>query len=43
MGGAAQRRGYVFPAGLATVHIDRERDLGVYWEPTIWVIHTPGR
>ena len=32
---------YVFPAGLATVHIDRERDLGEYWEPNIWLIHTP--
>jgi hypothetical protein len=32
---------YVFPAGLATVHIDRERDMGEYWEPNIWLIHTP--
>jgi hypothetical protein len=32
---------YVFPAGLATVHIDHERDLGQYWEPNIWIIHTP--
>lgn len=31
---------YVFPAGLATVHIDRERDLGEYWEPNIWIVHT---
>jgi hypothetical protein len=23
---------YVFPAGLATVHIDRDRDLGEYWD-----------
>jgi hypothetical protein len=30
---------YVFPAGLTTVHIDRERDLGEYWEPNIWLIH----
>jgi hypothetical protein len=30
---------YVFPAGLATVHIDRDRDLGEYWEPNIWIIH----
>ena len=30
---------YVFPAGLATVHIDRERDTGEYWEPNIWIIH----
>jgi GNAT superfamily N-acetyltransferase len=31
---------YVFPAGLATVHIDRENDIGEYWEPNIWIIHT---
>jgi GNAT superfamily N-acetyltransferase len=30
---------YVFPAGLATVRIDRERDAGEYWEPNIWLIH----
>ena len=30
---------YVFPAGLATVHIDRDRDIGDYWEPNIWIIH----
>jgi hypothetical protein len=30
---------YVFPAGLATVHIDRDRDTGEYWEPNIWIIH----
>lgn len=34
---------YVFPAGLATVHIDRDNDLGEYWEPNIWVIHPPVR
>jgi hypothetical protein len=34
---------YVFPAGLATVHIDRENDLGEYWEPNIWIIHPPVR
>ena len=34
---------YVFPAGLATVHIDRDRDLGEYWEPNIWIIHPPRR
>jgi len=33
---------YVFPAGLATVHIDRERDTGEYWEPNIWIIHEAG-
>jgi hypothetical protein len=30
---------YVFPAGLATVHIDREADTGEYWEPNVWIIH----
>jgi len=30
---------YVFPEGLAPVHIDREKDLGEYWEPNIWIIH----
>ncbi|HET7015847.1 MAG TPA: hypothetical protein VFI65_18140 [Streptosporangiaceae bacterium] len=30
---------YVFPEGLAPVHIDRERDTGEYWEPSIWLIH----
>ena len=30
---------YVFPAGLATVHIDRDNDTGEYWEPNIWIIH----
>jgi hypothetical protein len=30
---------YVFPAGLTTVHIDRDRETGEYWEPNIWVIH----
>jgi len=33
---------YVFPAGLATVHIDREADTGEYWEPNIWIIHQTG-
>jgi len=31
---------YVFPAGLTTVHIDRENDTGDYWEPNIWIIHS---
>ena len=34
---------YVFPAGLATVHIDCDNDLGEYWEPNIWIIHSLGR
>ena len=33
---------YVFPAGLATVHIDREAGTGEYWEPNIWIIHQTG-
>ena len=32
---------YVFPAGLTTVHIDRDRDRGEYWEPNVWIIHPP--
>jgi len=31
---------YTFPAGLAPVEIDRERDLGSYWEPNVWIVHT---
>jgi GNAT superfamily N-acetyltransferase len=30
---------YVFPAGLGTVHIDRDQDTGRYWEPNVWLIH----
>jgi GNAT superfamily N-acetyltransferase len=30
---------YTFPAGLATVVIDRGRDLGAYWEPNVWIVH----
>jgi hypothetical protein len=30
---------YVFPAGLATVSIDREADVGSYWEPNVWIVH----
>lgn len=30
---------YVFPHGLATVRIDRDLDLGAYWEPNVWIIH----
>jgi hypothetical protein len=32
---------YVFPAGLATVHIDHDADVGEYWEPNIWIVHPP--
>ena len=34
---------YVFPAGLATVHIDRDRDIGEYWEPNVWIVHQARR
>jgi hypothetical protein len=30
---------YVFPHGLAPVSVDRESDLGAYWEPNVWMIH----
>jgi GNAT superfamily N-acetyltransferase len=30
---------YVFPHGLATLHIDHPADLGSYWEPNVWVVH----
>jgi hypothetical protein len=30
---------YVFPQGLATVAIDRESDVGLYFEPNIWLRH----
>jgi hypothetical protein len=30
---------YVVPGALAPVHIDRERDLGRYEEPNVWMCH----
>ena len=30
---------YVFPRGLAPLTIDRERDVGRYWEPNVWMRH----
>jgi GNAT superfamily N-acetyltransferase len=30
---------YVFPHGLAPLEVDREADVGVYFEPGIWVRH----
>ena len=30
---------YVFPEGLAPVHIDKEQDCGTYWEPNVWMVH----
>ena len=31
---------YVFPRGLAPLTIDHGRDLGAYWEPNVWIVHT---
>jgi GNAT superfamily N-acetyltransferase len=31
---------YTFPVGLAPVNIDHARDLGSYWEPNVWIVHT---
>jgi hypothetical protein len=33
---------YVFPRCLAPLEIDREADLGSYWEPNVWVRHDVG-
>jgi GNAT superfamily N-acetyltransferase len=30
---------YVFPAGLAPLHVDREAGRASYWEPNVWMIH----
>jgi GNAT superfamily N-acetyltransferase len=30
---------YVFPHGLAPLSVDREADLGLYFEPNIWMVH----
>jgi GNAT superfamily N-acetyltransferase len=30
---------YVFPQGLAPLEVDRDADLGAYWEPNVWVRH----
>jgi hypothetical protein len=30
---------YVFPGGLATLAVDREQDVGRYWEPNVWMRH----
>jgi hypothetical protein len=30
---------YVFPHGLAPLQVDRENDLGSYWEPNVWMRH----
>jgi hypothetical protein len=31
---------YWFPGGLTTVCIDRDQDLGSYWEPNVWMQHS---
>lgn len=30
---------YVFPRGLSTLDVDRDADLGSYWEPNVWFVH----
>ena len=30
---------YVFPEGLALLHIDATQDRGSYWEPNVWMVH----
>ena len=30
---------YVFPEGLALLHIDLMADRGSYWEPNVWMVH----
>jgi hypothetical protein len=30
---------YVFPRGLATLSVNREADVGSYWEPNVWMAH----
>jgi hypothetical protein len=30
---------YVFPHGLAPLSVDREADVGAYWEPNVWMVH----
>jgi hypothetical protein len=30
---------YVFPDGLALLHVNRDADIGSYWEPNVWMVH----
>jgi len=30
---------YTFPRGLTTLTVDREADVGRYWEPNVWMRH----
>jgi GNAT superfamily N-acetyltransferase len=31
---------YTFPDGLSPLQIDRSADVGSYWEPNVWIVHT---
>lgn len=31
---------HTLPDGLATVEIDHARNLGSYWEPDVWIVHS---
>lgn len=31
---------YWFPRGLAPLSVSREADLGAYWEPNVWMLHS---
>ena len=33
---------YVFPRGLAPLHVDLDADRGSYWEPNVWIVHRVG-
>ena len=30
---------FIFPEALAPLHVDHARDLGVYYEPNVWIVH----
>jgi hypothetical protein len=30
---------YTFPRGLAPLAIERDRGVGSYWEPNVWIVH----
>jgi hypothetical protein len=30
---------YIIPGGLQPVQIDRAADVGLYYDPNIWVVH----
>jgi hypothetical protein len=34
---------YVVPGAADLVHIDREADRGVYYDPNVWVVHDLAR